>query len=166
MTEAVFGLVGVVIGAILSGAVSLAVEARRERRDCIVAARLVSHEISMLSVEIEFWIKEKRVAIDELPLSRSIWDENRVALARALPPPDWEMVSATYTWVDLINNDPLTRKEIDDNLLGYYQSIHTEMIGGIKSLEPLVEGMRPRVPLRIRWRRRRKVLQAQKEAYS
>lgn len=166
MTEAIFGLVGVIIGAFLSGAVALAVDARRDRRDCIVAARLVSHEISMLSAEIEFWIKAKQISTDALPLPRSSWDENRVALARALPAPDWEMVSATYTWVDLINGDPLTSKEMNDDLVDYYRSVHTEMTGGIKSLEPLVEGMRPRVPLRIRWQRRRKVLRAQKNAYS
>lgn len=165
MTEAIFGLIGVVIGAFLSGAVALAVEARRERRDCIVASRLVSDEISTLSVEVGFWIKEKAVSDDIWPLPRSSWDEHRAALARTLPAPDWEMVSATYTWVDLLNGDPPDGKHVSEHIQ-YYESIHTEMVGGIKSLAPLVEGMRPRVPLRIRYLRRRKVRLAQKIAYS
>jgi hypothetical protein len=164
MTEAIFGLMGVVLGALLSGVISHWIEATRERKDAIVASRLVSQEISMIHGEVGSWI-DSRYVPDNLVLKQESWDAYKQILARSLPSPDWDMVAATYTWVHLMTTDPHPG-HIHDDRLSLFESIRTEVKGGILSLEPLVEEMKPRVPLRIRLQRRRKVREIQRNAYS
>jgi len=165
VTAAIFGLVGVVIGAILSGAVSYGIEIRRERKDAIVGARIVSVEMQMFQVEIEAWI-ENRMIPEESDFRTDAWEQHKLALARNLPPPDWEMVEATYTWIHLLTTAPWPPGEIPAGKLAHFESIQSEVVGGVKSLEPLVEQMRPKVPWRIRRLRRRRIKQAQREAWS
>lgn len=163
MTEAIFGFVGVIVGALLSGATTMLIERRREGKDAIVAARLVSEEISMIQGEVESWITNRLVP-ERLVLKHDAWDTHKQILARSLPPPDWEMVCATYTWVHLLTTDP-GPGEISEKSIDFYESIKTEVSGGVISLEPLVEEMRIRVPRRIRRLRRQKVREAQRRAY-
>jgi hypothetical protein len=163
VTEAIFGFVGVVVGALLSGAITILVDNRRERKDAIVAARLVSEEISMIQGEVESWITNRFVP-EHLVLKHDAWETHKQILARSLPAPDWEMVAATYTWVHLLTTDPRPG-EIPEDSLDFFDSIKTAVSGGVISLEPLVEEMKVRVPLRIRRLRRRKVREAQRGAY-
>jgi hypothetical protein len=164
VTAAIFGLLGVAIGALLSGAVSYAIESRRERKDAIVGARIVSQEIQMFQADVESWIRNRAIP-EELDLRTDAWEEHKLALARFLPPPDWEMVGATYTWIHLLTTDPWPPGAIPEAKLDFFEGIQSEVIGGVKSLEPLVEQMRPKVPWRIRQMRRRRVRQAQREAW-
>lgn len=164
MIVALFGLAGVIVGALLSGLVSYIVESRREHKDAVVAARFVSEEIQMMQVDVEIWIQDRYVP-ETLNLRTDAWEQHNLALARTLPGPDWEMVAATYTWIHLLTTAPRPG-EILEKDLDHYEAIKSEVIGGVKTLEPLVEGMRPKVPWRIRYLRRRKVRKAQQEAWS
>jgi len=163
MTAAIFGLLGVVIGALLSGLITLHIESRKERKEAMVAARFVHSELQMFQVDIENWIRDRYVPEDP-DLQTEAWDQHSLALARGLPGGDWEMVAAGYLWVHLIRTEPRPG-DLDDEGVAFYQPILTEVIGGVKTLEPLTEGMRPWVPWRIRRLRKRRLRKMQREGW-
>ena len=53
MTEAIFGLIGVVVGGLISGGLSLILEWRKERVAARVAARLVREDLLPVSLGME-----------------------------------------------------------------------------------------------------------------
>ena len=83
LRDAVIGLVGVLVGALIAGAWGWFSEVRRELAEAVVAARLVTNELNS-------W---------DLARARSqdAWLVHRADLARVLGADEWASVSEAYT---------------------------------------------------------------------
>jgi hypothetical protein len=97
VTGAIFGLVGVVVGGLLTGAVQVFQEWRSQRTLSRTAARLLSAELS-----VQQWILEDRAAdqsaepvSDDMP-AVSDWPQHRAVMARALDDKAWIKVAGAY----------------------------------------------------------------------
>ena len=95
MIEAIFGLVGVVIGGVLTGGINYFLESRREQRAIRAAARLVKvelgvnhHELTNLRVA-EKWLSDR-------PFSTKEWNKHRDLLASALSVDAWDVITKAY----------------------------------------------------------------------
>jgi hypothetical protein len=91
---AIFGLLGVIVGAVVNGAATALFQRRVERSDQRSAARLVRGEL------IRFWTLAREAAQrspEDLPQLRDIapilWQSYRAVLARALTEEDWVLVA-------------------------------------------------------------------------
>ena len=89
MTAAIFGLLGVIVGAVINGAATALLQRRVERSDQRSAARLVRGEL------IRFWALAREAAQrspEDLPQLRDnaqiLWQSYRAVLARALTDDD------------------------------------------------------------------------------
>ena len=93
MTEAIFGLIGVVVGGLISGGLSLILEWRKERVAARVAARLVREDLLPVSLMIEdvfggrAWLQRS----DRQSRERS-WVEHRSRLATVMKYEDYAAV--------------------------------------------------------------------------
>jgi hypothetical protein len=103
MTAAIFGLLGVIVGAVINGAASALLQRRVERSDRRSAARLVRSEL------VRFWTLAREAARrspEDLPQLREsapiLWQNYRAVLARALTDEDWVLVARAYAHVDAV----------------------------------------------------------------
>jgi hypothetical protein len=147
MTAALFGLAGVIVGGVLNGTIARALELSRQRATGVVAARLVHHELTLIRSDFELWLEGDRPP--HVPVYSPMWHEHRVTLARVLEEPEWDMVSASYTWVDLHNADP----PIDDQPAPddtFWKSVVIEMRGGEWALKDYLGGFSRRELRRLR----------------
>jgi hypothetical protein len=97
VTGAIFGLIGVIVGGLLTGAVQAFQEGRSQRILSRAAARLLSAE---LSVQQELLRKgatgeSAEPVSDEMP-AVSDWPEYRAVMARALDDETWIAVAGAY----------------------------------------------------------------------
>ncbi|MDQ6804764.1 MAG: hypothetical protein M3065_07305 [Actinomycetota bacterium] len=137
MTAAVFGLLGVIVGGVLNGLIQAALARRRDHADGVVAARLVLHELELLRGDFELWLQGDRAP--RVPTPSRAWQAHRAALARVLAEPEWDMVSAAYTWVELHNADPPVEQRPDPED-DFWRSVLTEMEGGMWALRDYLGG--------------------------
>jgi hypothetical protein len=99
MTEAIFGLVGVVIGGLLNGGVTWLIERGRLQGDVKVAARLVASELEMNQVAAASAItSESRGnltfgSVDE-------WKQRRETLASALSDEEWSGIDNYFLFYE------------------------------------------------------------------
>ena len=111
MAEGIFGLVGVMVGAIVTGAVEWwhARQARATARRA--ALRLVSDELEGTSVALrhaaqlesdDAVAEEVRDAVAREIVTTVTWREHRGELAQALGDSDWRKVSSAYQRVSLV----------------------------------------------------------------
>ena len=110
MTEAIFGLVGVLIGGVLSGAVTLWIDRTRERRDAQAAVRLVRDEVGRSADRFDLALRVDRPVNDER--STSMWHELRPLLARSLNEETWECVVGAYAWIEALSHSSPTTSEL------------------------------------------------------
>jgi hypothetical protein len=104
MTAAIFGLIGVLVGGVLNGAVSWLIELSRQRDAARASARLLSHELRgnlrVLDEAIGLVGKSKErpeAAADKLrELSQTQWTEHKSRLAQGLRAEDFELISGAY----------------------------------------------------------------------
>jgi len=103
MTAAIFGLLGVIVGAVINGAATALLQRRVERSEKRSAARLVRGEL------IRFWTLAREAAQrspEHLPQLRDtapiVWQSYRAVLARALADEDWIVVARAYAHVDAV----------------------------------------------------------------
>jgi hypothetical protein len=102
VTAAIFGLVGVVIGGLVTGGVQLFLDSRREQREVQRARRLVGAELRDAA-----YLYAAIAGADEWPepgghdedyvLSTAAWDEHRTHLALALDDELWDQLANNYT---------------------------------------------------------------------
>ncbi|WP_206306950.1 hypothetical protein [Streptomyces sp. F001] len=131
VSAAWFGLIGVVVGGLISTLWGWLAAIRQKLADGLVAARLVEDDLIHLELESDTQAGHQR-----LP-NAQIWADNRVALARVLGSQQWRAVSAVYR--NSTSPMALTWSRRD-------QELHAAR----KALAPLAAGKRHVV--RQRWR--------------
>ncbi len=96
VTEAIFGLLGVIVGGLLNGGVGLFTEHRRRKAEAKVAARLLYSEIegnqltSYLTLSAGKWTHAK------VGFSVEEWNLHRTVLASVLSDDDWTAMDNYY----------------------------------------------------------------------
>jgi hypothetical protein len=105
VTAAIFGLIGVVIGAVINGAVTSWHQRRVERSDFRSAARLVRSELVQFR---SLGLEAARRPPEHLPQLQDatpiLWQSNRGVLARSLSDQDWNLVARAYAHVDALTS--------------------------------------------------------------
>jgi hypothetical protein len=102
VTAAIFGLLGVIVGGVLSGLVTWRIERLRERQEARAAARLAHVELGDARSGFDAYAfrpgPDTMVQLVSL-LVDNVWHEQRGVLARVLDPAEWLAVSAAYAQI-------------------------------------------------------------------
>ena len=101
MSEAIFGFIGVAIGALATGGVHLFLESRRERRELRRARRLIAAELHSIQLDLEILVRQRLTpmsAMEPRILPVEVWNESRGVLA-LLPDKEWELLPRIYDGV-------------------------------------------------------------------
>lgn len=102
MTAAIFGLIGVVVGGLITGGVQIWIEHLRKRGELRTAKRLVDSELHSVTLDLEKFttdgITPAEWRRDQL-LPSLAWREHRAILA-ALPDADWEQLYVVYDAIE------------------------------------------------------------------
>lgn len=113
---AVFGLVGVIIGGLITAGSSYLIERRRDRISAESnervhalkvrqAARLIDAELERAEISANVAVLRKRWWPDESgPLELDSWNQYRAVIALALPYADWHLIARAIEFVHGINN--------------------------------------------------------------
>jgi hypothetical protein len=127
VSEAVFGLVGVIIGALASGGVAYALERRKEKASVRQARRLIGDELAYAVVALSALIEHRSVPPKALEgpfpfLSTDAWGHYKEVLGRSASDREWDELTAVYGRImllrlflaDLGEEDLLLDKDADD----------------------------------------------------
>ena len=102
MTAAIFGIIGVIVGGLLNGAVAAWQQRRRERRAARPAARAVMDELSeMQAVLFADAHREPEYRAGGVPAPRA-WPEHRMTLASVVDGETWTAVSGAYAMAEYL----------------------------------------------------------------
>jgi hypothetical protein len=115
MTEAVFGLVGVLIGGALSGGIQWLMARRTERAAARTAARLVALELDAARDLLRQWLVLKRW-MWEWWKPMSAWPDHRSTLAQTLSSRDWALVRLAYERLTHIDDAVEDLRHMDPEL--------------------------------------------------
>ena len=98
MNEAIFGLVGVIVGALLIGFVASSAAARRNRKGVQVAARLLLADISTAQASYEECLEVgKWAGLPARPISLEAWNQWKALLASNISSgSDWTKVFSVF----------------------------------------------------------------------
>jgi hypothetical protein len=103
VSEAIFGLVGVVIGGLLNAVGLWVIEYRRDRRVAQVAARLLIPDLNQVRHAMKIGLEGKTWSHVHVPGNR--WREYEGALARAMKPKDWSLVAGVFLALEMLGNE-------------------------------------------------------------
>jgi hypothetical protein len=103
VSEAIFGLIGVVVGALTTGGTQLFLAWRAERRDIRRARRLVASELAQNLVTLASVSAEQRVArfAGGAPLVTVAWEQSRSHLAVALDDDLFTRLAFAYSRLEI-----------------------------------------------------------------
>lgn len=105
MIGAIFSLVGVVVGGLLTWGVQALQQRRTERAEARAAARLLSAELSEQHEFLDTLVKQaSTTATRELPPA-SAWREYRAVMARQLDNDSWTAVAGAYGELNLFGSE-------------------------------------------------------------
>ncbi|MEA2493953.1 MAG: hypothetical protein QOJ29_1864 [Thermoleophilaceae bacterium] len=102
MTAAIFGLLGVLVGGILNGVVSLALDGVRARRAARGSALLVMEQLIptiaalRMTGEMPVWGMLMQPGVGR----RDAWDEHKATLQVVLSPEEWQVLGVTFGQLD------------------------------------------------------------------
>jgi hypothetical protein len=94
VAEAIFGLVGVVVGALVTGGVEFLSERRRDAALLLKAARLVEAELDEAESAFKHALDQGRLWASQHQPSVPSWREYAPVLAEALGTSDWQVVES------------------------------------------------------------------------
>jgi hypothetical protein len=114
MTEAIFGLVGVVVGGLLTGLMQAWQQWRTARAEMRTGARLISAELSVMAVKLGAY-GEGETGRPELP-DVVDWPAHRAVLARELKRGDWVTVAQAYALLDMWEGDQAGAAALADHM--------------------------------------------------
>ncbi len=148
LVPAIFGLVGVAVGAILTGAVEWIREARRDRRRARAAARLLRSDLFLVSRILRNAISDRALPgfIDVTPRS---WLEQRDLLASELKDDEWIIVSGgcsrLQTLAEFVSRiaKPQDRGRLSNNDIPRLDKALTDLVRAHDALGRLAEDGRP-----------------------
>jgi hypothetical protein len=107
VVEAIIGLIGVLVGAIISVGAQYAMRLRDERAEARTAARLIYEELANTAGQLTIFAlatREKRQEfLSAQGFSSEEWDERRAVLARVLSPDEWLAVHRAYRFASQIS---------------------------------------------------------------
>jgi hypothetical protein len=133
MAQAIIGLVGVVIGGVLTGGVDFVLERRREKRRGRAAARLIHAELSDIAAYVEASLLRRAWLADPAgALEGESWKQWRAALAEAPGFEGWYPISGAWGWISQLGQilellgegagaDPLDDKDLEFFKIGLLQ---------------------------------------------
>jgi len=105
LSDAIFGLVGVVIGGLLTGALQVFQQRRSDRAEARAAARLLSAELSEQLQYLDALVKQDpAVRGNEHAPTISAWPKYRAAMARLLDDRTWQAVAGAYVELSRMNS--------------------------------------------------------------
>jgi hypothetical protein len=105
MTEAIFGLIGVIIGGLISGGINLFLQQRKERLSAKVSARLVRDDLYLAACWIEDAVTEGEWEYgSDRKINEQAWNDHRAQLAAVLAYDDYASVGLAYQAVQKVNN--------------------------------------------------------------
>ena len=89
MAEAIFGLAGVIIGAMISGVTTYILQKRKEQMAARVAARLVREELYLAAIWVEDLLNQENIGAEQFEKIKArtnagSWPEQRIHLAAAM----------------------------------------------------------------------------------
>jgi hypothetical protein len=96
MTAAVFGLIGVVIGALITGGTNYFLQVRAERREVRAVARLMLQDLSGSADLIRFALDRDEPQLLEDSFNEEEWKRHHLLLARHLSDDEWDAVALGY----------------------------------------------------------------------
>ena len=118
MTGAIFSLIGVVVGGLLTAAIQAVQQGRSDRATARAASRLLSAELSEQHVFLEALVSRGTATPvdDELP-AVSAWPEYRSVMARLLDDETWQAVAGAYVELSLFHAErALDPRALDDQV--------------------------------------------------
>lgn len=96
MTAAIFGLLGVVVGGLVTGGVDYVMARRREKAELRQSTRLVADELHSLWLVVDLILERGQLPPERLPgedaellFSTGSWHAHKAVLARALRQEQW-----------------------------------------------------------------------------
>lgn len=98
VTEGLFALAGVAVGALATAGTTWFFARRSERQALLVAARIVREDVVQAGPSLEALLR--RGWFEGVPLEAPGWKEHRTALAAALPKDDWDAVADAISGVE------------------------------------------------------------------
>jgi type II secretory pathway pseudopilin PulG len=115
MTAAVFGLVGVIIGALLTGFVASSSAARRNRRAAQTAARLLLIDVAAAQSAYEQCLEDGAwVVLPSRPVSLEEWSQWKALLASSISGgADWKKLYTVFVDAQHFNALAATHQEGD-----------------------------------------------------
>jgi MoxR-like ATPase len=113
MTEAIFGLIGVVIGSAIAWVAEIWRARRHDSDEGRVAARLVIDELQ--SIDNVRTVDEKEAAeLRDRALRQDAWLQHRAVLARELSYDRWRAVRRAYDVLSSPQRSPTGEKYVDE----------------------------------------------------
>jgi hypothetical protein len=117
MTSAIIGLIGVAVGAIISGSTAFVLARRTERSQMRASARLLEVELRGVAEQTKAIIEITRLSpvahhneyptqsilsqLHDIPQS-TLWDQHKATLAAVLSTQDWYAVATAYQSIDAL----------------------------------------------------------------
>ena len=113
VTQAIFGLIGVLVGSLITWGIEVWRARRRDHDEARVAARLVVAELQ--TIENVRTVDEPQFRRErELALQQDAWISHRAALARELDNEEWQAVRDAYDALSDIPRSTRAEKYVDD----------------------------------------------------
>jgi hypothetical protein len=105
VTAAIFGLLGVIVGGLVTGGVNYIMERRRERAELRQAKRLVADELLTVATQYSIMVEDRETPKKWSPswanlLPSTSWEQHKATLARGLSDKDWADLPGFYSIVE------------------------------------------------------------------
>jgi hypothetical protein len=146
MSAAIFGLIGVVIGALVTGGVTFFLEWRRERAALRAGLRLVGEELKDMLLEVQIMVDMRAWGPPEVRqglggrISHEQWDRHRDVFAAQLSPTDWvKIAGARDIGRSLRARFDQVKADTDPSWMFFSDAEQSILVGQIERLQEIVK---------------------------